>query len=591
MIFTCSMTEYAGKSNEELASAFIVGTCRLIPGSSLVYVDHMHNLLASKDPVPTDYAILCGSFAEFYIRQIIPCIGDVDILCVGASELVFSGESVVLPSDMSSLPDWIMCFRIEPNDRYPGFGLLRVWGELIYNWKYHKYEFNYIADTDRYARIELHRIAARYHFIALDVISMPNIVSGPAIKRRSTDATEFFMGTDFVRSMWCPLWPKEANGWLNRPRNNEWPTIDTITEVVKNGCHVVSVKHPSCRNDETEWRFSFSFAEIILLQSWTQTQQLVYHLLRFFAKRELIQKDCPKENEVLCTYHLKTLMLWTCEEMSPEWWESSSVISICCELLKKLSEWLERGRCSNYFIPEANLFHEPSKPAILDKIKRRLNEFRSSGILCGWFFKNYILSFTRTYFKAENTIELTCTPNFLDFVIYRRPLLKFRKTRQSKSLDLLLSLGLMNSKCYFCFLIRCKTKMKLRTFSRYMFYNRKLDLISNRLMSILAIPEKVWCFNYFDTTLISLNAVYGLGCGLFSWDSDLFSDYVEGLFLNLKIVRCQYHTFPKPITTERSRFQFMRAEDFMESLTVLCRKTIQNFRFCLLCQWSSLEMF
>src|SRR6218665_1406430 len=61
-----------------------------------------------------------------------------------------------------------------------------------------------------------------------------------------------------------------------------------------------------------QWRFSFSVAEVILLQSWTQTQQIVYHFLRFFAKRELIQKDCPKEDEVLCTYHLKTLMSKIC---------------------------------------------------------------------------------------------------------------------------------------------------------------------------------------------------------------------------------------------------------------------------------------
>ena len=113
----------------------------------------------------------------------------------------------------------------------------------------------------------------------------------------------------------------------------------------------------------------FQFAEVILLQSWTQIQQIVYHLLRFFAKRELIQKDCPKEDEVLCTYHLKTLMLWTCEEMSPEWWNSSSVIAICCELLKKLSEWLKRRYCPNYFIPEANLFHEPSSSTMLERLK------------------------------------------------------------------------------------------------------------------------------------------------------------------------------------------------------------------------------
>ena len=239
--------------------------------------------------------------------------------------------------------------------------------------------------------------------------------------------------SDVVESLWCPQWPKEAQGWLKRPRNNGWPTIDTITEVVANSCHVVYVKHRSCRDENGQWRFSFSVAEVILLQSWTQVQQIVYHLLRFIAKRELIQKDCPKEDEILCTYHLKTLMLWTCEEMPPEWWNSSSVIATCCELLKKLAEWLKKRHCPNYFIPEANLFHEPSSSTITDKIERRLNEFCNSGLLCHWFIENYILPFIGRYFKLKSTMEVM--PHFVEYML---PLFEFWKVSELESLDLLL---------------------------------------------------------------------------------------------------------------------------------------------------------
>ena len=43
------MTKYADKSNEELASAFIVSTCQLLPKSSPVVSDHMHDLMASSE--------------------------------------------------------------------------------------------------------------------------------------------------------------------------------------------------------------------------------------------------------------------------------------------------------------------------------------------------------------------------------------------------------------------------------------------------------------------------------------------------------------------------------------------------------------
>src|SRR6218665_1226517 len=101
--------------------------------------------------------------------------------------------------------------------------------------------------------------------------------------------------------MGCPQWPNEAKNWSNRQRKFGWPMIDTISEVVENGCHLVYAQGGCLQCDENHclWRLSFSIAEVILIQSWTKIQQIVYHLLRFFAKRELIQKDCPKEDEVL----------------------------------------------------------------------------------------------------------------------------------------------------------------------------------------------------------------------------------------------------------------------------------------------------
>src|SRR6218665_1883680 len=232
---------------------------------------------------------------------------------------------------------------------------------------------------------------------------------------------EKYASADSVSSVWCPQWPREAQNWRFRPRNQRWPTIDTISEVVQNGCHVVFAQHRNCRDDSEQWRFSFSVAEVILLQSWTQIQQIVYHLLRFFAKRVLIQKDCPKEDEVLCPYHLKTLMLWTCEETPPEWWNSSSAIAICCQLLKKLSTWMKRIHCPNYFIPEANLFHEPSNPTILENIEIQIMEFCNSDILGRWFVENYITPSISKYFPNVSIC-------FLNFLVV---LFKYNHLRQS----------------------------------------------------------------------------------------------------------------------------------------------------------------
>ena len=279
-------------------SAFIASTCQLIPKSSLVLSDAVHNLVASKDPSRRHYSVMSGSYAEFYIRPVITCIGDVDYIIHLAHQLV-DEDIPVLPSDIRGLPDTIECYKIEPYQNYPGFVRIRFDGEMIYNWNYNKYEFHSETGTNSYIKMDLDGQAGRYSYLSLTVEhrSLPNIVSGPAIKKHSADNAPWNLGIDFVKSLWCPQWPKEAKGWLIRPRKHGWPTTDTISEVVQDGCHFVYVQNRSCRDDEAQRRFSFSVAEVTLLQSWTQTQQIVYHLLRFFAKRELMHKDCPKENE------------------------------------------------------------------------------------------------------------------------------------------------------------------------------------------------------------------------------------------------------------------------------------------------------
>src|SRR6218665_3220645 len=145
-IYEFTMTEYAGKSNEEMASAFITSTCQLLnPRSSLVYSDYMHNLMATNISEPKEYVIMCGSHAEFYIRPLLTCIEDMDFLIVRADELAFSGDFAVLPSEMSGLAENIECYKIEQCDRYPGFVRLRELGKMNYSWKHKEYKLNYLA--------------------------------------------------------------------------------------------------------------------------------------------------------------------------------------------------------------------------------------------------------------------------------------------------------------------------------------------------------------------------------------------------------------------------------------------------------------
>ena len=91
---------------------------------------------------------------------------------------------------------------------------------------------------------------------------------------------------DVVLCIRCLVWPPQATEWTTRHREYNWPDTATINCIVDEGCDVVHVAHPVCKNDELmsifQHRLSFSRAETVILNTWSPTQQLTCHILRVF---------------------------------------------------------------------------------------------------------------------------------------------------------------------------------------------------------------------------------------------------------------------------------------------------------------------
>lgn len=165
--------------------------------------------------------------------------------------------------------------------------------------------------------------------------------------------SEVFMA-DWVGTIHCPVWPQEANEWRVRRRSNGWPSDHTKELVVNSGCYFVTKPHEK-RSSDSDWRFSFSGAELILINSWSRVQQYIYHVLRLI--KDDIVKRCGRENHgCLKTYHFKTLMLWTCEEKPPEFWKIENICDALKELLCTMIGWMIEKECRNYFIPSNNMW-------------------------------------------------------------------------------------------------------------------------------------------------------------------------------------------------------------------------------------------
>jgi len=199
---------------------------------------------------------------------------------------------------------------------------------------------------------------------------------------------------DHVYCVRCLLWPPQAADWPTRHRNYEWPDSVTVDRVVSDGCDLVRVAHPKCRQDEWEGemqcRLSFSRAEIVLINSWMPLQQIVYHLLRVFLKTVRLTESADNSGSgTLSNYHIKTLMLWACE-LKPRSWctDNFSFTAICADLLNILSEWLNQGYCPHYFITGCNLFdHCDRANQIL--AAERLSEINKAELI-KWFICSYL---------------------------------------------------------------------------------------------------------------------------------------------------------------------------------------------------------
>ena len=141
---------------------------------------------------------------------------------------------------------------------------------------------------------------------------------------------ENVLSADFVYCKRCLQWPpQQAAEWSTRHRKYEYPDTATIQQVVHNGCDLVSTAHRQCKHikyyRERMRRISFSRAETVLLNSWSPSQQTVYHILRYIMKKASFIESEQSRCGIFSNYHLKTLMLWSCERNSQQWWTLSLV--------------------------------------------------------------------------------------------------------------------------------------------------------------------------------------------------------------------------------------------------------------------------
>jgi len=393
-----------------LITKFMLNTCRCSINEQTIsqrILDGVFVNIVANSLFGDTEAFTSGSFAELYIRPILYCYGDIDIMHNFKSALAIPCGKLPHMELRDCYQDTISVHEIIDSHK-PGYVYLQqsyiarknengsyVVHSLCTNGMCPSLLCNssnisqQLLDIDNVQRFCNEEICNNFTTLAINTTT-----HGPAESIRCRDLTNFRSNFDYVMCVFCPIWPPQAADWPTRNRHHGWPDQTTINLVVSGACHVVGAVHPSCRDDHWEskyqWRLSFSRAEVTLLNSWTPVQQIIYHMLRISLKREVFSKINCKEKVKFSNYHLKTEMLWACEQNPPTCWsEESSIVKLCSRLLLKLSDCVAERHCQHYFVSSCNLLDD----FVQDDcwiICNNLRTLAHESLLLSWFVENYV---------------------------------------------------------------------------------------------------------------------------------------------------------------------------------------------------------
>jgi len=377
-------------ANGEIVSQFLLDICRtrrVNTAAVSALIEQCVRLIDRRSDDDKVYytSLTTGSVAELYISPMWPCVGDTDIM-------YHTSEMLAVPprwSPPSQLPAEfgrrVKVFEIIDSE-LPGYVFLES-----------AYILKQCSEHGRYNAVECERGRVGYNLGSRDDIHGPArlILLPNCLLSIAQVDSDWNHPVDLVICMRCLSWPPQAADWPTRHRKYNWPDSATVDRVVSDGCDVVPIAHPLCRQDDymtkKQWRLSFSRAEIVLLNSWMREQQILYHMLRLFVKTEIKVNNDDSAANILCNYHIKTVMLWACELKPRNFWSDDfNVVEICVYLMHVLGVWLRDARCKHYFVKNCNLLDRLGKSCSdqMSVVNKLLSASEES--LSKWFVDNYI---------------------------------------------------------------------------------------------------------------------------------------------------------------------------------------------------------
>ena len=206
----------------------------------------------------------------------------------------------------------------------------------------------------------------------MKMVELPSVIHGPCF----SDKDGF---TDVAISLHSRQWISPACKWISRP-NSSWPSDDLKSTIIDHGTLFVPIGCKGSKNEDIEWRFSFSVGEKLLIYSFTHVQLMCYALMKILLKDVIDSDDDCKG--LLCSYYIKNIIFWVSEELPLSIWRPENLVYCFMKCFGRLVYCVEYSMCPHYFIPEINMFESKIEGHARQVLLGRLKVLYSYGWRC-----------------------------------------------------------------------------------------------------------------------------------------------------------------------------------------------------------------
>ena len=165
--------------------------------------------------------------------------------------------------------------------------------------------------------------------------------------------------------------------WAKRQRRHDWPSSSVIEKVLKMPVHIVPKGFKGSETRALEFRLSYVFSEMALMQSLNDTQSQLYSLLKLLVK-STVDKRFP---DILTSYCLKNVVFWICEGNPQQMFDNGSPVDLLEMCLKFIRDRVKVEQLSMYLMPERNLLegkiHDGNKRDLLSLITEHISKLET----------------------------------------------------------------------------------------------------------------------------------------------------------------------------------------------------------------------